>query len=52
MNLFELPVTELMSDEIYNFDKTERNWDFYHYPENIYSIIDFLQNPFYAKIPQ
>lgn len=39
MNLFELPVTELMSDEIYNFDKTERNWDFYHYPEDIYSIM-------------
>lgn len=36
---FELPVTELMSDEIYNFDKTERNWDFYDYPEYIYLIM-------------
>ena len=36
---FELPVTELMSDEIYNFAKTERNWDFYDYPEDIYLIM-------------
>ena len=36
---FELPVTELMSDEIYNFPKTERNWDFYDYPEDIYLIM-------------
>ena len=40
---FELPVTELMSDEIYNFPKTERNWDFYDYPEDIYLIETFAR---------
>lgn len=39
MSLFELPVTKLMSDKIYSSDKTERNWEFFDYPENIYSIM-------------